>query len=445
VQARALDALEAAPAAPEDPLLAGAPVLERAALVAEVLRRNPTVAAARHAWRAALARYPQETAFDDPIFAYSLGPRTFGSDRVAQEAHRFDLSQAIPFPGKLALRGTAALAESEAMAGEHDAVRLRLATLASMLYDEHWLLAREAEITQEHLVLVRELRAVATARYASGMAEPQDPLQAEVEEAELLHREVELEAARRVTAQQIAALLHRTDATIPPAPAQLEPVAAPVEAEPAALARAVEERPELRSAEARVRARAAGADLARRAHWPDFRVMGSYDRSWDETDMRPMLGVELNVPLPLARRRAAVEEALAELERARRERERLQDEIHTELRTATERLAAARHGLEIARDRLLPAARDRLAAARSGFETGRVAFGDVIEAERALRDAELGAEAALAETSRRAAELLAAHGQPPGLPAGAPTEAEPHSDPRAGASESARPFGARHD
>src|SRR5262249_59706106 len=63
---RALDqqlgALEGAPVAPaEASPFAGVQSLERSALVAEVLKRNPSIASALQAWRAALARYPQQT------------------------------------------------------------------------------------------------------------------------------------------------------------------------------------------------------------------------------------------------------------------------------------------------------------------------------------------------------------------------------------------------
>jgi outer membrane protein TolC len=419
--ARDLGALDAAATAERDAPFAAAPVLERAALVAEVLRRNPTVSAARHAWRAALARYPQETALEDPMFGYGLGPRTFTSDEAPQLGQRFELSQALPFPGKLALRGEAALAEAEAAAQDYEAVRLRLASMASMLYDEYWLLARAAELNRQHLDLVGELREIATARYESGGAEQQDPLRAEVEETELLHREVVIETTRRVTAQQLALLLHRRDgAELPPPPAEL--VAVEVEESAATTPDAAADRPELRAALARVSAKEAMEDLALREYFPDFRVIAVYDRFWEISDLQPMVGLELNLPLQLARRRAAVEQAHAELEKARRERERAEDEVATEVVTARERLAEARHLLELARDRQLPAARDMLAAARAGFEAGRVDFADVIEAERAVRNAELGVEEGRAEASRRAAALAAALGRVPGLEA--PPEVE---------------------
>jgi outer membrane protein TolC len=401
---------------------AGRATLGRAALVAEVLRRNPSIAAARFAWRAALARYPQERALDDPMFGYGLGPRTFTSDEAPQIGQRFELSQALPFPGKRALRGAAALAEAEAAAHDYEAVRLRLASMASMLYDESWLLARAAELNRQHLDLVRELREIATARSESGSAEQQDPLRAEVEETELLHRQVELEATQRVTAQQLAALLHlRNGAALPPPPEQLAAVEVDEPASSATDA-ALAGRPELRAADARVHGKEAAEDLALREYFPDFRVMAVYDRFWEISDLQPMVGFELNVPLQLARRRAAVEQARAELEMARRERERMEDEVATEVVIAREQLAAATHLLELARDRMLPAARDQLAAARSGYEAGRVDFADVIEAERAVRNAELGVEEGRAEASRRAAELAAALGRVPGFETPPPGE-----------------------
>jgi cobalt-zinc-cadmium efflux system outer membrane protein len=414
-----LSALETAPRPEAERVFPGAATLDREALVSEVLRRNPSIAAARYAWRAALARYPQEIALEDPRLGYSLAPRTIGSSTVPQEAHRFEVSQAIPFPGKLALRGTVALAEAEAAAQDFAAVRLRLAAMASSLYDDYWLVSRSQAITDEHLALVRELRTIAIARYESGAAEQQDPLRAEVEETELRQRRIVLDTARRVTAQQIAALLHvRDGAELPPPPVGLVPVVAEDEP-PVAPDRVLAQRPELQAAEARVRAREAGERLAWRGYFPDFRLSGVYDRGWDTTDMRPMVGIEIDLPVEVARRRAAVDEAHAELERARREREQTADEITTELVTARAQLDEARRLLALSRDHLLPAAQDRLSAARAGFEAGRVPFGDLIEAERSLRDARLRVDEARADTSRRAAELTAAVGRIPGLAAAA--------------------------
>ena len=91
------------------------------------------------------------------------------------------------------------------------------------------------------------------------------------------------------------------------------------------------------------------------------------------------------------------------------------DEVRLGVRSGADRLAEARHVVRLFRDRLLPAARDQVDAARSGFETGRNSFLALIDAERNLRNVELGYEETLADLGRRRAELDRALGRIPGL------------------------------
>jgi outer membrane protein TolC len=229
---------------------------------------------------------------------------------------------------------------------------------------------------------------------------------------------VELGTKVRLARQRMNALLHRDpDAELPPAPAGLEPRAPVADAE-AHLAAALGERPELRAAEQRVAAREAALALAEREFLPDFALVGGWDGFWQEKELQSFVGLEVSVPLRLARRRAAVEEAKAALSRARSERDQAEDQIRLAVRSAAVRLAEAHHLLGIVQDRRIPAARDRVAAARAGFESGLDGFLEVIEAERSLLDAELALEDARADVSRRLAELEATAGRMPGLPEG---------------------------
>jgi outer membrane protein TolC len=154
-------------------------------------------------------------------------------------------------------------------------------------------------------------------------------------------------------------------------------------------------------------------DLARREYLPDFQLMGAYDTIWQENDLQPMVGLALNIPLRRARRAAALDEAKASLEQARSVRTSLDDQVQFSVERALERLAEAHHALEIVADRMLPTARDRVASARASFETGQSDFSAVIDAERSLRDTELGHEEAQVEVSRGHAELARALGTNP--------------------------------
>jgi outer membrane protein TolC len=398
---------------PADVPFAGAPTLERAALVAEVIARNPSLRAARFAWRAALARFPQETALEDPMLGYALGPASFGS-REVEDAHRVELRQAFPFPGKLRLRGEAALAEAEAAAHDFAAARLRLATMASLLFDDWYLAERALEVNHHHREILSELRSVAAARYEAGEISAQAALQAEFELAALDRGRAALEAERAVTSAQLNALLHRLPALpLPPPPAELAvPETGALDRE-AELAAALGARPELRAAEARVRAREAAVGSARREFLPDFALAGGYDGFWEISDLRPFVGVELNVPLQLGRRRAALAEAEAALGERRSERAGVESEVRLAVETALARVDAARRTRELYRDRLVPAARDQLDAVRAAFETGQESFLAVLEAEEDLRDVELGEHEALADLDRRWIELRSATGALP--------------------------------
>lgn len=391
----------------------GAASLDREMLVTEVLQRNPGLTAAREAWRGALARLPQATALEDPTLGYAVGPASLGASSV-HEAHRVELRQAFPFPGKRSLRGEVALAEAEASAHEFAATRLRLATLASLLYDDYYVAARALEVNRQHREILSELHEVATARYEAGEASAQGPLRAEFQRADLEREGVTLEADALVLRAQLNALLHRhPDASLPPPPAELPAPPAGAFDRDAAVAAALAERPELRAAEARVRAGEAAVSLARREFLPDFALSAGYDGFWEISELRPMLGIELSVPLQLGRRRAALAEARAELDRARSERAGLESEVRLAVETGARRLEEAQRVLALHRDRLVPAAQDQLEVARAAFESGRESFLAVLSAEEDLREVELGEQRARAALDRRRLEMESAMGALP--------------------------------
>ena len=411
------DLRRAADAAPEtdtgdDDLFEGAAFLDRAELIRRVLERNPTVRASRDAWRAALARYPPVTALDDPMFSYDLRPRSIGSDEV-HTANDFGVSQAIPFPGKLALRGKAALAEAESAQSDVEIERVQLAALASRLFDEYWLAERALETSAQHAALLGEVHRAALSRYATGTGAQQDVLAAETEQGMLEHQVRELAAQRQIATERINTLLHRNpELSLPPPPRELDSGASSHDLDaPALVARALESRPELRALAAMMRAREAEVSLARREFLPDFRVRGGYETSWQEEPLKPVVGVELNVPLQLGRRRAALEEADARLSREQSRLRALEDRIRFEVTSAIERLRESQNLLEISQQRRLPPARDRVVGARAAFASGQITFLEFVDAQRSLLAAEQAEFEVRADVSVRRAALARALGE----------------------------------
>jgi outer membrane protein TolC len=168
---------------------------------------------------------------------------------------------------------------------------------------------------------------------------------------------------------------------------------------------ALSRRPEVAAADAEIRARTADVSLARLEGLPDFGVMGQYNSMWADVEHRWMAGLELSLPIWRQRIRAAQAESEALLAVAKRRREAIEDEIRSQLRQSYERIVEAHHILELFRTRLLPAASDQLRVSRAGLESGRSSFMSLIDAERNLRDVQLGYEEALASLGKRIGEL----------------------------------------
>jgi outer membrane protein TolC len=420
-------------------LFADADRLVRGDLVQAVLDRSPTVDMARQAWQAALQREPQARSLDDPVVSYSLAPLSIGASNVRYgQVVRF--GQRLPFPGKLKLQGEIARAEAEAAHQDYQAVRLRLATMASLLFDNYYFVHRALEINDEHLQLLRDFQRIATVRYTAGRAAQQDPIQAEVEVAHLLHREVVLQTERRTIGAQINALLHRPPEEDLPAPPPSLDLPEMEGLDPARLQElALQSRPELRANEVEIQAGAAAVKLREKDSNPDFEAMTSYNSMWGVAEHRWLVGVGIHLPLWRKGTRAGVAEVKVRLSRAESRRLELVDAIRAEVYIAYQRLEEAEHVVELYRSRLLPASGDQVRAALTGFETGQNSFLALIEAERNRRTIQLDYEAALADFYRRRAELDRSLGRIPSLVGTEENLSEMRNEPRAHALEGGLP------
>jgi outer membrane protein TolC len=382
-------------------------------LIAQVLARNPTVAQMAAAAQAAAARYPQVTSLEDPRFGGFIAPASIGS-RDVDFGYRVEVSQAFPFPGKLAIRGAGARQEAEAAAADLDGARLALTEAARAAFADYFLAARSAEVIAEGLKLLGEFRENAAARYRAAQGEQQDVFQADVEIARQKERSLAVERRQRVTRARLNTLVHRpADAPLPPPPKTLG-TADPLP--PAAELRdlAARRRPDVAALRARIGVEEAAVASAVQEYNPDFEAMAAYDAWWQrpERDLRPMVGLRLNLPIRTGRRDAAVAEAQARLAQRRAELAKAVDQAGFEVQEAYEQVEEADRALKLYEESALPAARESVRLARSSYTTGKIPFLTLIEAQRnlvGLRDRQFELQA---EARRRRAALDRATGQP---------------------------------
>lgn len=373
--------------------------------VQEVLARNQSLASAEAAWGSASQRYPQAIALEDPLFQSMYAPQSFSSSSNVQSSYYLGVAQKIPWAGKRGLRGQRALWEANAALYDVDATRLGLAEAARVAYVDFYLNQQLLDLNTSNTEATEQFREIARAKFEANQVSQQDVLQADVELKQLEQRRIELLQERQVALARINTLLHRRpDHPLPPPPTRLSVVSELPD--PAILREmAVSQRPELQALAARVQAERAAVQLACKEFYPDFELMGRYDRFWTDTEQRPQVALNVNIPLNQSRRRAAVEEALFRVQKMQADYQLTIDTIQNDVQAAYARVQGGLKTVELYETQILPLSTDNLAAARAGYTAGTLDFLRLIEAQRQLIELKEKHQGAIAELHRRRAEL----------------------------------------
>jgi outer membrane protein TolC len=378
-------------------------------LVSQVEARNPSLQAVTAAWRAAADRYPQQVSLDDPMFQFMMAPGGMGKDD--SDGWAVQVSQKLPWPGKRELRGAEANADAEAMHGDVGDQRLRLDETSRMAFYDYYLAQRLIEVNESAHKLLAEFRDIAVHKYEVAQGPQQDVLQTDVELASQKTRRLELQRDERIARARINTLLHQPpNNPLPPPPRHLE-LRDTLPSVEALQTVAVQARPDLFAQLSRVRSAEAKLELANKEYYPDVEVMARYDAFW-QPDLRPEVGMNLNMPIRYSRRSAAVNEACERLQQQRWEYQSLLDQVHFDVQSAWDRVTQSRDVLRLYQDQALPASERNVESARTNYTTGKLDFLRLIYAERQLNTQREMYHQAVVEYNRRRIELERAIGQP---------------------------------
>jgi cobalt-zinc-cadmium efflux system outer membrane protein len=349
-------------------------------LLAEAEKNNPQIEAARHGWEAAKQVPTQVSTLPDPQFTlqhFSVGsPRPFAGYTNSDFAYiGLGVSQDIPYPGKLRLKGEIAKSESDVSQQQIESVRRSVLGELKAAYFQLAYLSKTLAILEQDRELLKQVQQAADARYRSGMGTQQDLLQAQLQQTKLLreiamhHLEVgKLEA-------QIKQLLNRPQDSPDIEPTDLvETPLGPTYAE--LLAAAEVQNPEIAGAKKMIEKQSLQVDLARKDFYPDFNVQYMWQRT-DPTQFRAyyMLSVGVRVPIYRSRKqRPELAQAEAEKLRARSELEAQSHQVAGELRTQYVLAQQTAELLKIHREGLSPQSRSEFQAALATYQANKQDF-----------------------------------------------------------------------
>jgi outer membrane protein TolC len=351
---------------------AGTAELTADALVEQVLARNPSLAQMVAAYQAASARYPQVSSLEDPMLTGKVGPAAIGTNEVRDHWYMVEVSQKLPWWGKLGLRGDSASAEASAAGSDIDDMRLQLAESARTAFFDYYLAIRALEVNAENLTLLKKFEATAEDRYTNRLVPQQDVFQARVEIGREQDRRLGLEEARQIAVARITTLMHLPpDSPVPPPPKELrpsEPLPEPKDLRTAALSR----RPDLQALADRIRSEEAKLGLAYKDFYPDFEVAAGYDAFWDVKSQRPEVSLRMNLPLYRDKRYAALAESQARIAERQADLDRQTDQVNFQVQEAYEKVSRSERSVRLYEKSILTDAKKNVEAAQAAYEAGNV-------------------------------------------------------------------------
>jgi len=392
--------------------------LSLAQAVKEATEKNPEIAALRERVRSMEARAKQASYLEDPEIALQAGgvPLANPTNLSRADSNMVGVRQKFPFFGKLGLKEKIALQEVKIMEEELRAKEREIISMVKMTYADLFMADRMIEILREQLDIMRGIIRATEARYQVGKVTQQDVFKALLEQSEMINQQIVAEEERKVFEVKLNALLNRPPQTPIEIPSDL-PVSRPAFTRLGLEETALASRPELRGAERGIERAQRMYELAEKNRkFPDFMVGWDYWRMPTDEMTKNRYGLMVNITIPfspwtIGRRHEEVEEALAEIRVARAGREAAKNMTLREIGESWAKVQAGQRSVELYRGGLLSQAELSFRAAMAAYETGRVEFVNLLEAQRALREARMGYFRALVGLTQNLADLERAVGK----------------------------------
>jgi len=376
-------------------------------LVQEALSQNPDIQAARQRWESAKAVVPQVQTLPDP--KVSVGYLNMAPQKEAM----YGMSQEVPFPGKLRLRGEIASRDAERLEQDYLATQLAVvAQLKELFYDLHFV-HDSINIVSKNKLLLEGFEQTATARYSVGQTAQQDVFRAQTEISRLLARLATLEQRRQSLHADINRLLNRLPS---------DPLGPPEDMRFTALRHLPDElnnilehvSPLLHSQQKALERGDQSVALAKREYYPDFELdaRGLHDTAMSTNGYQVMLNVK--VPLYYAtKQREGVREAVAGREASFQDLQALRQELLARIKDNLAQAERSGQLVKLLKEAIIPQSQLTLTSAQASYAVGKIDFLTLLNSLLTLQENELEYHSEMAEHEKALARLEGIIGETP--------------------------------
>ena len=385
-------------------------------LVNEALKNNPKIQAAYYNWEAAKEKIKQVSSLPDPMAGYTYFGENIETKVGPQEA-KYGLSQKIPFPGKLGLKGKSQGKHAEMLKEKYEAAKREvIKSVKSVYYDIFWV-DKASKITEEEKGILESLEEVARRKYESNLVSQQDVIKVQVELSRLINKLFLLRQNRKSLVAKMNSILNR------PKGAELGRVGSVKSLEFGynldelhKIAQSSSQ--ELLAASLDIERAEYEKSLARLDYFPDFTLGFEYIQVGSGHTIMPNDGqdawmgmVSINIPIWRDRLKAQRKEKKAKLETSKKSYQNVENSIAYEVEDLYFKISTYKDIISLYKTALVPQAEQNFEAAKTAYETGRVDFLNWLDAERMLLQIRLAYYKAITEYQKSIAYLERVVGQ----------------------------------
>ncbi len=348
-------------------------------LIEEVERNNPQILAARHGWMAATQVSSQVSTLPDPQITmqhFSVGsPRPFAGYTNSDFAYiGLGVSQDLPFPGKLRLRGEIADRDAAAARDQVEAVRRSVVEQLKAIYFRLSYVQETLGILEHDAKLLEQIEKIAEARYRLGEGTQQEVLKAQLQQTRLLGQ-IALQHQEMATLEaRLKQILNRPPDSRDISAQELTETSLSYTSDEL-LGRVRTMNPDVEMQQEAVRREGLRVELARKDFYPDFNLQYMWQQTGPKFRDYYMLTFSARIPIHLLRKQQPeLTQAVEELHRSRREYEGHLQQRYFDVRDQFLAAQTSSQLLKIYHDGLIPQASAAFQAGLAAYQSNRQDF-----------------------------------------------------------------------
>jgi len=380
-------------------------------LIVIAFKNNPALSAAKNRWKAVIERFPQVTSYDDPVFKYTYFVRKVET-RVGPQKQKIGISQKIPFPGKLSLKGEIVSKEAEIAKLDFEKKARDIVAELKTAYFELVYIEKAIEITKHNQKLAEHLSKISTTEYSMDGTTITDVFKAQSQLSQLVYDLVLLEEFRTTEITKINSILNNKPDEETEILCNIKFVPVPIKLDELyKIAR--ENRQEITQAGVEIRKNEKKLELAKMVYYPDFQLNLGYTDVGDRSDMlvddngrdAVSVGFNINIPLWYGKNRSAVNEARSTLAASRFSKKHVENKTFAKVKEIYFKMENSRRLVVLYKKSLIPQAKQSMETAETWFKEKKGSFSGLLEMRSVWLNFNLAMERALSDYYQKLAQL----------------------------------------